>query len=131
MAKLKFGLKLNQADLKRVNGKLSLLQKMGDTGVNKALNEEARKIVGVMKSEAPVDTGRLRTNIEYSNRGGSGLVIESSAIDPNTGEDYAPIQEYGGRNIKHTPYFNHNVRKFISNLHANLRKRLQKILKRR
>lgn len=71
----------------------------------------AEQTVGRAKKNATemkaVDTGRLRRNIEYK-KTGDGFAIESEAIDPKTGKDYAPEVHFGlavrGKNSVPRPY---------------------------
>lgn len=71
----------------------------------------AEQTIGRAKANATkmkaVDTGRLRRNIEYK-KTEDGFLIESEAIDPKTGKDYAPEVHYGlavrGRNSVPRPY---------------------------
>ena len=62
-----------------------------------------------MRQQAPVDTGRLRSNIEAQTTLFNTVEVESVAIDPETGEDYAYVQEHGSRHVRAQPYFNKNI----------------------
>lgn len=125
---LRFSVEANKTQLKSINRKLAELEKFSKKEVKSALRHAAANAVGRMKQDAPVDTGRLRRNIEYTvtNRG---VNIVSEAIDPETGQDYAPVQEYGLRFLPAQPYFRPNITKFIEELNRNLRRRLQQILR--
>ncbi len=126
---LKVSIQSNQADLKSIKKKLEELKEFGKHEVKKILTHEAKQTVGRMKKAAPVDTGRLRRNIEQTIYRDD-IVIESEAIDPQTGKDYAVIQEYGlSKFIKYTPYFRKNVRGLITNLNRRLKRRLKELTK--
>ena len=125
---LKGGLRINKVDFKALNNKLNKIQEFPKEA-KAILRHEANQAVGKMKRDAPVDTGRLRREITATRVSGDDIVIESIAIDPKTGEDYATIQEFGGRNIRPQPYFYHNIRVMLSELHKRLKYNLQKLTK--
>ena len=86
-----------------------------------------------MKQQAPVDTGRLRTNVSYTTyvtNTRSELIMESEAIDPNTGRDYAPVQEYGLNGLRAQPYFRHNAQWGFEQLYKRLTAAITRALKR-
>ncbi len=125
---LRFNTQVNQADLKNLNGKLKQLSEFSKKESRLSLDHAARNTVGRMKQNAPVDTGRLRREVDYE-LVGDGVTIHSEAIDPDTGIDYAPIQEYGGprNNPPAQPYFRPNIIKFISELIKDLNRKLKLI----
>ena len=111
-----------------------LLKKLGatDADFKKALRIETRNAVARMERAAPVDTGRLRRNIE-SEITPKGAIIQSEAIDPKTKVDYAPIQELpnGTLPIRTTPYFWRNVRQMQRKLFGRMNDIVTDILKRK
>lgn len=113
---------LKQSDLKRLNKKMKALEAF-PAELDAAIEHNASQAVGRMKQDAPVDTGRLRRQIHQTNQQG-GLYIESEAIDPRDGRDYAHTQEYGGRYFPAQPYFFKNIRVMISKLHRDIKRRL-------
>ena len=129
MAIQKTRIQINQADLKRLSGKINNLNKLSTDGVREAMRENAIEAVHRMQRDAPYDTGRLRKNIEYAQTTGNGVIIESEAIDPEDHIDYAPIQEFGGRYNRAQPYFYKNIRLFVSKLYKDLSNRIKKIIK--
>ena len=106
------------------------LEKYSFDGVEKTLKHEARNAIGKMKRDAPVDTGRLRREIKYDQKFHD-VTFTSKAIDPDTGKDYAPDQEYGTRYIKAHPYFNRNVRLFFDKVRKDIRRKIKNITKKR
>ena len=81
-------------------------------------------IVRLAQAGSPYRTGNLRENISYVNRQGL-LEVNSEAIDPSTGTDYAPIMEFGGVNdegkwVEPQPYFYHAVDLTVSEVEAVL-----------
>lgn len=107
MPQLKSGLQVDKTDLADIN---SLLAKLEDFPIEVlgAFDSTKDKTVQEMKKYAPYDTGRLQRNIEGTVTpldNGIQIEFESTAIDPDTKVDYAPIQEYGGRNFRGSHYF--------------------------
>ena len=125
--------KVNKADLKNINRKLDLLSKVaGPREVLAAMDKVGKQTVNRMKQEAPVDTGRLRTNVEYNaihRQSHTDLRFESEAIDPVTRVDYAPIQEHGLNGLTPQPYFFHNVRQAWKELRQELTAAINKALR--
>ena len=128
MPGLRASIQLNKQDLKNLKRKIKMLQDFSQKEVDLSLRHAGKNATGRMKRQAPVDTGRLRREIEYITTRDD-LIIESTAIDPVTGEDYSVIQEFGGRFIKAQPYFFKNVRLMISSLTKDLKRKLRLIAK--
>ena len=97
-------------------------------GVDRSLAHNAKQTIGRMRKDAPVDTGRLRREIKYT-QSKHNITFTSKAIDPEDGRDYAPIQEYGSRYVKAQPYFNKNVRRFFVETGKDLTRRINNIIK--
>ena len=118
------GLRLDPVDKKKFDELMRSLEIFAEEEVEGIMALEANKTVTKMKREAPVDTGRLRGNIEAErNPNGNGVIFDSSAINPETGEQYAPKQD------RIHGYFSRNIRKFRYQLHRNLQLRLRGVLK--
>ena len=132
--RLKVGIEINQADLKHLTKKLKILKNTAGKGTTKALVDGVGlQTTSKMKQQAPVDTGRLRTNVSYTTYvtdTRSELIMESEAIDPNTGRDYAPVQEYGLNGLRAQPYFQHNARWGFEQLYKRLTAAITRALKR-
>lgn len=100
-----------------------------DTKIAKRiLHDEAQDTIVRMKAQAPVKTGRLKQNIGFIPRGNDDIIFHSQAIDPDTGENYPPLQEFGTRFYPAQPYFYRNVRQFFSDVRARLGAELRKII---
>lgn len=72
---------------------------------------------GFAKEGAPVDTGRLRYEVDAEPAVLDGTrvtgTVHSSAIDPDSGDDYAAFQEYGTRYIKPRRYMARGARRTV------------------
>ena len=115
---LKSGIFISPISAKHLKKKLASLETVPKE-LQKILEHEASQAVGRMKQDAPVDTGRLRRKIEADVRPDNEVIIESSAVDPRTGVDYAPLQEYG-IGVPERKYFRHNIDLFRLKLKARL-----------
>ena len=124
MAQLKARIFANKLDQKNLVKKVRSLQDYPEE-IQRILRHEAANVVGRMKQDAPVDTGRLRREIEAVVRKDNEVVVSSKAIDPQTGIDYAPIREYGLDGNRSQPYFRHNRDLFFT----RLRQRFTRLLK--
>lgn len=125
---LRFGIEANKADLANLKKKIEELKKFPGA-VHKVLKHSASQAVGRMKQQSPVDTGRLRREIEYNADQKGVVYIEAVAIDPETKKDYAPEQEYGGRYFPAQPFFYNNIRLMISKLFKEITISLSKLSK--
>lgn len=79
--------KINQADLAKLNKKLAQLQKFSKQELSNEIGRGAMEIVGRAKQSAAKDTGALRQNIN-SEASGKGVDVFANA-------DYAPYIEFG------------------------------------
>lgn len=125
---LRGGISINQYDLRNLNRKLKKMAEIDKTVLRKVVRQESNDTIHRMKNHAPVKTGRLKRNIGYTIRGDSDALFFSDAIDPDTGENYPPLQEFGTRFYPAQPYFYHNVRQFFSDVRARLGAELRKII---
>lgn len=123
---LRASIQLNQADLANLKKKIKQLQDFSQKEVNLSLNHAGKSTVGRMKRMAPVDTGRLRREIEYTATS-KDLIIESTGIDPDTQQDYAALQNYGTRFYPGTQYFNRGIKWMIQFLTKDLSRKLRHI----
>ena len=124
----KVGIRINKADLKHLIGKIDELENISKTDLKRSLNHIGKNTVGRMKRDAPVDTGRLRREVTYRVPSNRDIVLESKAIDPKTGVDYAPAQEYGLHGLRPQPYFRHNARLGFRRLYEDLKRRIKLII---
>ena len=125
---LKTGIRINQGDLKNLKDKIDKLRDYPKE-VFRIATHEANNAVGRMKQDAPVDTGRLRREIEtYALFGAKEIIIKSEAIDPRTGVDYAPLQEYG-IGVPRRPFFRDNADVFFTRLRQRLDRTIKQIFK--
>ena len=108
-------IEVNQSDLKRLNDITSHLKKIGsnpDAIIRGAVETTADIAERNAKRMGAYDTGRLAHNITVD-KSSKGFIIESIAIDPDTGQNYAPIVHNGlgtGRNSRARPYLFEAVR---------------------
>ena len=110
----KLGINMNVRDVARISALFDELKAVGGDS-EKILETTAKNTVNKMKRQAPRDTGRLIDNIEYDHSQEGEIYFESEAIDPDTGNNYAPLVEYGlGQRAQ--PYFWRNIRDFRKNL---------------
>ncbi len=84
---MKAGVKINQADLVKLNKKLAMLQKFSKQELSNEIGRGAMEIVGRAKQSAAKDTGALRQSIN-SEASGKGVDVFANA-------DYAPYIEFG------------------------------------
>ena len=120
------GIEWNQSDLKSLTGKIKDLA-MFPGLARKVLLHESNQTVAKMRNEAPIDTGRLRREID-SKITSSSATIESIALDPKTGIDYAPVREYGLDGHPPQPYFRHNIDLFFTNVRTRLQQTLKRLM---
>lgn len=116
----KASLSLNEADFKNLGYIVRELKKF-DVDASKVMYNEAKNTVEKIKRDAPVDTGRLRSNVEAQLTTLGSVEITSEAYDPETGEDYAVIQEFGSRFLPAQPYFFKWVHRYRSKVTNSLR----------
>ena len=116
-------------ELKNLKKKFNKLHHYSFDGVERSIQHVASQAVGRMKKSAPVDTGRLRREIGYTTSH-QNLIIFSEAFDPETGEDYAPLQEYGStrRGIRAQPFFYKNVRWMFDALYKDISRKINTIM---
>ena len=102
------GFSLNRDDYVRLTKAMDRLAEFPEEA-KKETRHIGEQTVGRAKKNATnmgaVDTGRLRRGIEWRpSSNGTGVTIESSAIDPQTGRDYAATVHEGlGRGKNSTP----------------------------
>jgi phage gpG-like protein len=84
---MKASVKINQADLAKLNKKLAQLQKFSKQELSSEIGRGAMEIVGRAKQSAAKDTGALRQSIN-SEASGKGVAIVADI-------DYAPYIEFG------------------------------------
>lgn len=120
MPRLKATLILDEKDEKRLEDIIKILEGYG-VDSQRVLDNEAHHTLRKMKDDAPRDTGRLERNIQAQTLVSGGVEFTSEAIDPETGDDYAFIQEHGSRFVKAQPYFFRNIRAWRRRAENSLR----------
>ena len=132
MAGLQFNTDANQhrALQQRIKALKSIF---GPAEIDRVLQHHANNLVGRIKQEAPVDTGRLRRNVKsetFALFGNNAVRVVSSAIDPQTGEDYTYVQNFGDptRNIPATYYFTRTAANFARKIYDDLGRRFRREL---
>lgn len=118
-------LNTNVADLRRVKQQLRSLEKFSKDELELSLTHFTSQTGAKIKQKAPVDTGRLRREVvgEVVQRNIANFT--SIAIDPQTGEDYAPLQEH------YVPVFFSTIRQGIRKLVEDLARKLKLIAEQR
>lgn len=84
---MKASVKINKADLAKLNKKLAQLQKFSKQELSNEIGRGAMEIVGRAKQSAAKDTGALRQSIN-SEASGKGVAVYANA-------NYAPYIEFG------------------------------------
>lgn len=84
---MKADVKINQADLAKLNKKLAQLQKFSKQELSNEIGKGAMEIVGRAKQSAAKDTGALRQSINAEASG--------KGVDVIANIDYAPYIEFG------------------------------------
>ena len=97
----------------------------GPAEVSRVLHHHGKNVVGRIKAKAPVDTGRLRREVEYT-VSKERLEVTSRAIDPDTGFDYAYIQNWGSSaaRIPATYYFTNTVKRLFRDISDDINRRI-------
>ena len=128
MAGIKASIELNKKDLKDLNDIQSNLSALG-AKTDVIIDNEAERTVRKMKKDVRKDTRRLKNSIKWESTGKNKGYFEATAIDPESGVDYASIQEQASvAGISTTPYFFHNIRAFKRNLTNELRRLLVNLI---
>ena len=113
---MKSKLKFNKADLNNVNKILTDLNVVVKNANSKEIAYAAANIVKEQKLKAPVDTGALKSGLNYSKEG-SGVAIVSEMI-------YSSFVEFGTSNQKPQPYFFNPARVVFRNFVKKLESKL-------
>lgn len=124
------GLTINPQQYKSIRKRFDTLKKFaGEKEYLRIMEHHAKNTVGRIKQDAPVDTGRLRREVSYE-MAVNGVHLRSRAIDPDTGEDYAYVQNYGdsARNIPATYYWSKNIPLMIQRIHRDISRRLKEAI---
>ncbi len=130
MPRNKFSIQVNKTDEKRLINKMKSLDSFGRKEVDIIIESAAQGAVAKMKKAVPVDTGRLKRQIEVDRLGKGRFEIDSSAVDPQSGRQYSTvIEEYGGRFKRGLHYFREGTSFFRGEARAELRNRLGTIVK--
>lgn len=124
MAKLKSGIQIEDKSFARIATRVKNLENLASKEELGTLFEDvAKDTVFRMRKDVRKDTKKLKNSIEYSKKK-DGVEFTASAVDPDTGEDYASLQDTGGRHFAHTPYFKKNILIFIATIQYRLQSRI-------
>jgi HK97 gp10 family phage protein len=113
---MKSKLKFNKADLNNINKILTDLNVVVKNANSKEIAYAAANIVKEQKLKAPVDTGALKSAINYS-KDGSGVAIVSEM-------QYSSFVEYGTSKQKPQPYFFNPARVMFRNFAKKIETKL-------
>ena len=113
---MKSKLKFNKADLNNINKILTDLNVVVKNANSKEIAYAAANIVKEQKLKAPVDTGALKSGINYS-KDGSGVAIVSEM-------QYSSFVEYGTSKQKQQPYFFNPARVMFRNFAKKIETKL-------
>jgi len=118
---MKSKLKFNKADLNNVNKILTDLDIVVKNADQVDIARASANIVKEQKLKAPVDTGALKSGINYSKEG-SGVAIVSEM-------EYSSYVEYGTSKQKPQPYFFNPARvvfrNFVKKLESKLNRKIR------
>lgn len=85
-------IKINQSDLGALKNKMDKLRAFGGSKLANEIGRTSLEIVGMAKSQVPVDTGKLKQSIKAEKKG--------KKVEIVAGQDYAPYIEFGtGGNV--------------------------------
>jgi len=113
---MKPNLKFNKRDLNNFNKILTDLNIVVKNGDKTDIARASAEIVKQQKLKAPVDTGALKSGLNYSKEG-SGVAIVSEMI-------YSSFVEFGTSNQKPQPYFFNPARVVFRNFVKKLESKL-------
>lgn len=129
MPQNKVSLVMDRSTLTRMHKKMNALKAVSQNELIRSMEHAAKNAVGRMKQDAPVDTGRLRREVEYKVTNDD-IIITSEAIDPETKVDYAPIQEHG-LGVPPQPYFFKNIRWMTTKLVDDISRKLAQVARKK
>lgn len=121
---MKAGYKVNKRDLKRLNARLNALGAATKKDVIQTLKDFGIRSQFDIKQEAPVDTGNLKQNVNWTMLDRNTVRVQSVAIED--GYDYAPVQEFGNIYRSGKPYFYPNIKRNIKRALVLLRNRIKR-----
>lgn len=120
---------MDRSTLTRMHKKMNELKAVSNKELVRSMEHVAKNTVGRMKQDAPVDTGRLRREVEYKVTNDD-IIVTSEAFDPETGVDYAPIQEHG-LGVPPQPYFYKNIRWMTTKLVEDISRKLAQVARKK
>jgi HK97 gp10 family phage protein len=114
------GYKIHKQDIQKLENKLNKidLKVIGD--LEKEFGITASMIQVRAKKDAPVDTGFLKSSINFG-KNTEGVFVQASA-------DYAPYQEFGTSRVKAQPFFFNNAKIEIRQLLKRLENKIKRLL---
>lgn len=124
---MKAGYRVNKRDLRALNTRLRSLGAATKKDVVQTLKDFGIRSQYDVKREAPVDTGNLKQNVNWTMLDPNTVQVQSIAIED--GFDYAPVQEFGNIYRSGKPYFYPNIKRNIKRAMVLLRNRIKRNLK--
>tara|TARA_Y100000114_G_C11634118_1_gene265867 strand:+ start:357 stop:707 length:351 start_codon:yes stop_codon:yes gene_type:complete len=112
--------KVNKKDIKDLEKKINKLDLELVDNIDKQFGITASMISVRAKKDAPVDTGFLKSSINFG-KDSKGVFVQASA-------DYAPFQEFGTSRMKAQPFFYANAKLEIKLLLQRIKNKIKSII---
>lgn len=125
---MKAGYKVSKKDLRAVNDALSKINGVTKRDVRRLLKDFGIKSQFDIKQDAPVDTGNLKQQVNFTMLSPDAVMVESIALSEDN-FDYAPVQEFGSARRSGKPYFYPNIKKQMVLMRSNLKRIIKKKFK--
>lgn len=122
------GYKVHKRDLEALNSRLKRLGVATKKDVTETLKDFGIRSQFDIKSDAPVDTGNLKQQVNAQMLNPNTVQVESIALASNK-TDYAIIQEFGSIYRSGKPYFFPNIKRSINRALVSLRRRIKNNIK--
>lgn len=122
------GYKVHKRDLDALNSRLKRLGVATKKDATETLKDFGIRSQFDIKSDAPVDTGNLKQQVNSQMLNLNTVQVESIALTENR-TDYAPIQEFGSIHRSGKPYFYPNIKRNVKRALVLLRRRIKNNVK--
>lgn len=119
---MKYKIELIQGDLKALNKKVKALEAIDKKGLSGALKIAGAQASNEAKRKAPVDTGKLRSNIGFERS------PDGKSIEVFSNAEYSGYVEFGTRFQNAQPYFGPAIRIAMRNLVKTLDRLINKAI---
>lgn len=120
---MKYKININSDDLKILRRKVRDLRAIDEKSLSGALKIAGAEASNEAKRKAPVDTGKLRSNIGFER------LPDGKSIEVFSNAEYSGYVEFGTRFQNAQPYFTPAVRLAMRNLVNNLDRLIKKAIK--